>query len=160
MSEENKMLKLNIKTKAEILKEGIEFSGDVCFSGEYGQQVYDKEMEDGGHPITGVVYEKDKAGNILYYAFYDNGVQNGDYVSFYESGEIKEMYVMRNGAKWGESVLLYENGEPKHIEECQYGIVLSYKDFDMEGQLVKEKKEPSEYEKKLLNKFQKVYREI
>lgn len=45
------MLKLNIKTKAEILKEGIEFSGDVCFSGEYGQQVYDKEMEDGGHPI-------------------------------------------------------------------------------------------------------------
>lgn len=160
MSEENKMLKLNIKTKAEILKEGIEFSGDVCFSGEYGQQVYDKEMEDGGHPITGVVYERDKAGNILYYAFYDNGVQNGDYVSFYESGEIKEMYVMRNGAKWGESVLLYENGEPKHIEECQYGIVLSYKDFDMEGQLVKEKKEPSEYEKKLLNKFQKVYREI
>ena len=98
------MLKLNIKTKDEILKEGIEFSGDVCFSGEYGQQVYDKEMEDGGHPITGLVYEKDEIGNILYYAFYDDGVQNGDYVSFYESGEIKEMHVMRNGAKWGESV--------------------------------------------------------
>lgn len=154
------MLKLNIKTKDEILKEGIEFSGDVCFSGEYGQQVYDKEMEDGGHPITGLVYEKDEIGNILYYAFYDDGVQNGDYVSFYESGEIKEMHVMRNGAKWGESVLLYKNRKPKHIEECKYGIVLSYRDFDIEGRLVKEKKEPSEYEKQLINKFQKVYGEI
>lgn len=154
------MLKLNVKTKVEILEEGIEFSGDVCFSGEYGQQVYDKEMEDGGHPITGLVYEKDEMGNILYYAFYDNGVQNGDFVSFYESGEIKEMRVMRNGAKWGESVLLYKDGKPKHIEECKYGIVLSYRDFDIEGRLVKEKKEPSEYEKRLLNKFQKAYGEV
>lgn len=151
------MLKLKVKTKEEILKEGIEFAGDVCFSGEYGQQVYNKEMEDGGYPITGIVYEKDNNENILYYAFYEDGVQNGDYVSFYESGKIKEMSIMRAGSKWGESVALYENGKIKHIEECKYGIILTYKDFDVEGKLIKEKKEPNRNEKELLDKFQSVY---
>lgn len=154
------MLKLNVRTKDEILREGIEFTGDVCFSGEYGDEVYDKEMEDGGKPITGMIYEKDDIGNILYYAFYVDGVANGDYVSFYESGAIKEMYVMRQGTKWGESVVLYENGAVKCIEKCKYGIVLNYKKFDVDGRLVKEKKEPSEQEKRLLCTFQRAYGEI
>ena len=28
---------------AEVVSRGIEFTGDVCYSGEYGQQVYTKE---------------------------------------------------------------------------------------------------------------------
>lgn len=151
------MLKLKVKTREEILKEGIEFAGDVCFSGEHGEQVYNKEMEDGGYPITGLVYEKDNKGNILYYAFYENGVKNGEYVSFYESGKTKEMCMMKAGSKWGESVVLYENGRIKHIEECKHGITLNYKDFDTEGKLIREKKEPNYNEKKLLDKFQSVY---
>lgn len=154
---ESRMLKLKVKTKEEILKEGIEFAGNVCFSGEYGQQVYDKEMEDGGHPITGLIYEKDNNENILYYAFYEDGVKNGDYVSFYESGEIKQMSIMKAGSKWGQSVVLYQNGRIKHIEECKYGIVVTYKDYDAEGQLIGEKKEPNHNEKELLDKFQSVY---
>ena len=48
----------NVKTLSveEVLKEGIEFAGDVCYSGEYGQQVYSEPMEDGGEPITGLLY--------------------------------------------------------------------------------------------------------
>ena len=35
-------------SQREVVKIGIEFAGDVCYSGEYGQQVYTKESEDGG----------------------------------------------------------------------------------------------------------------
>ena len=35
-------------SKEEVFSKGIEFAGEVCFSGEYGQQVYTKdESEDG-----------------------------------------------------------------------------------------------------------------
>nr|WP_320985926.1 hypothetical protein [Enterocloster clostridioformis] len=151
------MVELKVKTREEILKDGIEFAGDVCFSGENGQQVYNKEMEDGGQPITGLIYEKDNNGNILYYAYYEDGVKNGDYVSFYESGKIKEMSIMKAGSKWGESVVLYENERIKCMEECKYGIILKYKEFDADGILIKEKKEPNDIEKGLLEKFQSAY---
>ena len=64
---------------------------------------------------------------------------------------------MKAGSKWGESVVLYENGSIKCIEECKYGIVLKYKEFDAEGILIKEKKELNDIEKRLLQKFQSVY---
>lgn len=151
------MVKLEIKKPETVLMEGIEFAGDVCFSGEYGQQVCNKETQDGGYPLTGLVYEKNKKGNIIYYAFYEDGVQNGDCVSFYESGKIKEMSRMKAGCKWGESVVLHENGNIKRIEECQYGIILKYKDFDVEGNVIKEKKAPNQTEIKLLEKLRRVY---
>lgn len=42
---------------AEVVSRGTEFTGDVCYSGEYGQQVYTKEDIDGGIPIEGILYE-------------------------------------------------------------------------------------------------------
>lgn len=44
---------MKILSKEEIITLGIEFAGDVCYSGLYGQQVYTKEMEGGGVPIDG-----------------------------------------------------------------------------------------------------------
>lgn len=35
---------MNILSKEEIITLGIEFAGDVCYSGVYGQQVYTKEI--------------------------------------------------------------------------------------------------------------------
>ena len=40
-----------------VLERGIEFNGEVCYSGEFGQQVCTKEVEDGGIPINGIIYE-------------------------------------------------------------------------------------------------------
>ena len=43
----------------------------------------------------------------------------------------KEMSIMKAGSKWGEAIVLHENGKIKHIEECRYGIILNYKDFNI-----------------------------
>lgn len=151
------MFNLKIKTKEEILHEGIEFTGDVCFSGEYGEEVYEKEMEDGGQPITGLLYEKDQDGNILYYSYYVEGVKDGDSIWFYKSGKVKEMSVMKARTKYGESISMYENGDIKRVEQCEYGIVLAYKEYDTNGDLINEKNEPTDMEKKILEKFRNVY---
>ncbi|WP_340398980.1 hypothetical protein [Paenibacillus sp. FSL H8-0079] len=52
------MLDYNLLSIEEVLLEGIEFEGEVCFSGKYGQEVFDKPIEDGGHPISGLLYER------------------------------------------------------------------------------------------------------
>ncbi|MCM3700718.1 hypothetical protein [Paenibacillus macerans] len=57
------MNEISFLTEEEVLLNGIEFTGDVCFSGEFGDQVFDKPMEEGGKPITGLVFEKYNNGN-------------------------------------------------------------------------------------------------
>lgn len=47
---------MKILSEREVIEKGIEFDGDVvCFSGVYGQQVYNRPMEMGGEPVTGLV---------------------------------------------------------------------------------------------------------
>ena len=52
------MEKESILTEEVILQKGIEFIGEVCYLGEYVQQVFNKPMEDGGKPINGIIYER------------------------------------------------------------------------------------------------------
>lgn len=75
-------------SKDEILKNGIEFAGEVCYSGEYGEQVYTKEMDEGGIPVEGILYERYDNGNIIYYEFCKEGISNGPCVYFYENGRV------------------------------------------------------------------------
>lgn len=151
------MIQNKVLTVNEILEKGIEFSGDVCFSGEYGQQIFDAPLEAGGKPINGIIYETYKNGNIKYYQYYKNGFADGDYVLFYESGEIKELCVMKNGSKWGGDESYFENGNKKRVEQCKFGIILSFKEFDVDGNLIGIKEEPNSIEKKILTKFQKIF---
>jgi len=57
----------------------------------------------------------------------------------------------------GEYIEWYENGEVKLRKDCKYGIILSMKEFDESGILIREKKELSEGEKKLYEKFKEIY---
>lgn len=72
-------------TLKEVMEQGIEFAGDVCYSGEYGQQVYTKESYERGIPVDGILYEKYQNGMLNYYCFYKNGIANGEQVEFYET---------------------------------------------------------------------------
>lgn len=151
------MNNINILSQDEVLRRGIEFIEDVCYSGEYGQQVYNLPMEEGGNPITGLVYEKYSNGKINYYSYYENGIPNGEYVDFYESGQPKRHCIMNKGQILGENIVWYENGTIKLQEECKYGIVIFSKEFDEEGRVVSEKTEPNSFEKGLLEKYEKLY---
>lgn len=131
---------------SEVISIGTEFSGDVCFSGLYGQQVYTNELENGGMPLEGILYERYPSGSLNYYTFYTNGIPNGQRVIFYESGQIKSCCTMDRGTIDGEHIEWYENGNIKVKEFCKYGCVLKRKEFDENGNLIKEKKGLSEDE--------------
>ncbi len=148
---------MNYLSKDEVIECGIEFAGDVCFSGEYGEQVYTKEKEEGGQPINGVLYERYENGNICYYEYHKDGISNGPRVEFYKSGKIKSYCIKDGGTIDGEYIEWYENGEVKLRKDCKYGIILSMKEFDESGILIREKKELSEGEKKLYEKFKEIY---
>ncbi len=126
---------------------GIEFAGDVCYSGEYGEQVYTKEKEAGGIPVNGLVYEKYKNGNISYYCNYTNGIEDGERVYFYESGAVKSHCLMKDGKVSGKCTTFYDNGSIKQIEYIKYGIRLYLCEYDMLGNVVKEQeiKEDSKF---------------
>lgn len=151
------MNNISILSQDEVLKKGIEFAGDVCYSGEYGQQVYNSPIEEGGEPITGFVYEKYGNGNINYYCYYENGIQNGECVDFYETGQLKRHCIMKKGQIFGKNSIWYENGNIKLIEYCKYGIVTSYEKFDEEGNVIDSKTEPNHVEKSLLEKYERLY---
>ena len=131
----------------EVISKGTEFAGDVCYSGEEGQQVYTKEDIEGGVPVEGILYESYSNGNLCYYSFYHDGIPNGQSVEFYETGKVKSCCVMDTGTVDGERIEWYENGNVKLREYCKYGLVLRMQEFDEEGNLIKEKKELSEKEK-------------
>ncbi|GFZ32146.1 hypothetical protein CSC2_26720 [Clostridium zeae] len=151
------MENISIKSEDEILKEGTEFAGDVCYSGKYGQQVYNRPMEEGGEPITGLVYEKYSNGHIVYYCYYENGFKNGEYVGFYESSKVSRFCIMRDGQILGKNIEWYENGSVKSIEYCKHGVVISFEKWDEKGNLINKKTEANDSEKKLLEKFESMY---
>ena len=146
----------NILTEEIILQMGIEFSGDVCYSGKYGQQVFDKPMEDGGEPIDGIIYEKDEEDHVIYYAYYKNGIPNGIKVEFYESGRLRSKCIMDRGTIDGQKIVWYENGKIKSKENCKYGLVLPSSKWDEDGNLINEKKNLTEGEKKIFDKYEKL----
>ncbi len=137
----------------EVLANGIEFEDDVCFSGPYGQEVYDKPMEEGGQPITGILYELYENGNPIYYSYYKDGISEGEYVTFYENGQIESYQVMHQGCVHGTSTSWFENGEIKSIAEAKYGFKLTYKEWDMYGNLLSEKLGPDDFEKTMIEKY-------
>ena len=148
---------MEILSAEDVLRNGIEFDGDVCYSGEYGQQVYTKEDIDGGIPIEGILYERYNNGNLCYYSFYHDGIPHGQRVRFYETGKVKSCCVMDNGTIDGEHIEWYENGIVKLKEYCKYGLVLKMQEFDEEGNVIKEKIELNESEKAIYEKRVEYY---
>lgn len=141
----------------EVIRRGTEFTGDVCYSGEYGQQVYTKEAEDGGIPVEGILYERYGNGKICYYSYLHDGIPDGQRVTFYETGKIKSCCVMDQGTIDGEYIEWYENGNIKLKKYCKYGLVLKMQEFDESGNIIKEKTELNESEKSIYEKRVKYY---
>lgn len=148
-----------LKTACDVMTKGIEFSGDVCYSGDYGGQVYTNDMYAGGIPVEGILYEKYPGGALNYYAYCKNGIPHGERVRFYESGKIKSYEIMDTGTIDGNHTEWYENGGIKLEKYCKYGLVLRLKEYDRQGNVVREKKELKEDEISIYEKWKKYYEE-
>ena len=143
---------MKILSQDEVLKMGTEFTGNVCYDGKLGQQIYTDQSVNGGIPLDGVLFEKYSNGVLQYYSYYNNGIPNGQRVTFYESGKIKSCCVMNAGTVDGEKDEWYENGNLKRKEFCKYGFVLCMQEFDELGNIVCEKKELNDGEKIIYEK--------
>lgn len=83
------------------------------------ERLFDKPMDKGGKPVTGLVYELFPNGTLSGYAYYKDGYQYGEDVEFYKSGKVRcytfftdsEFYLY----EW------YENGQLKEFSERYRG---------------------------------------
>ncbi|SFX12060.1 hypothetical protein SAMN04487866_101604 [Thermoactinomyces sp. DSM 45891] len=143
---------LNILTPSEVIKIGTEFEGEVCFSGEFGQQVFTKPMEEGGSVFSGLLYEKYPNGSLAYYSFYDNGIPHGITVGFYPDKTVSSYKNMCRGTVHGKEFVWFENGLVKSIAERKFSFYTHFREWDESGNLINLKKEPNEFEKEMIHK--------
>jgi len=138
----------------EIISTGLEFDGEnVFYGGEYGQQVCCKTTDNDESVYTGIIYEKYENGNLQYYSFYKNGLPDGVTVSYYENGNIKEYSNMYRGGQHGICKAWYEDGSIKSCSQSKYSFDLYYVEWDKKGEIIKEVKEPTDFAKRMIDKY-------
>lgn len=104
-----------------------------------------------GKLISGLVYEISESGHLMYYGYYKNGFEEGESVYFYENGNVESRSTMLHGRMHGEEYCYYENGKIKSIRHGEFGVILNAKEWDEDGNLIFEKKEPTPDDLKNLN---------
>lgn len=105
---------LNLLSYEYVIENGTYFDGDIiCWSGKYGDQVYNNPMKKNGTPFNGLLYEQYENGQIAYYSFYENGIGQGISIQFYLSGAIKSYCIKNRGVIVGKYYEWYENGDIK-----------------------------------------------
>lgn len=104
-------------------------------------RLYDKPIESGGKPFTGLLYELYENGNVRYYSMYEDGYQKGEYVSFYYEGTPWSYTIMYNGAFTGIAYHWYPDGKLKKRLE-RFGNSRHYKvvEYDENGNITKQRK--------------------
>jgi antitoxin component YwqK of YwqJK toxin-antitoxin module len=150
---------INILEKNFVLKNGVDFDEKLWFT-SISDQVIDNPENEGGKPFNGLTYELYPNGNLAYYRYYENGLPHGEFVEFYENGNIKTKQYMRHGQTKGKREKWYENGKLKSVAEYELGICLSYKEWDLNGNLIDEQLEPKEGMKKILEKNRESYKRL
>ena len=148
---------MNILSMAELKKHGILLDESVEYAGEFGQQLckFSKEGEEG--PITGVVYTTYQNGLIKSYEYFIDGIRNGQSVYYFPNGNIRKMSNMLKGTAHGCFKEWYEDGKIKSVSEYKFGVEVSRVEWSESGDVIKKKLEPSDFEKKLIQKYERIY---
>lgn len=137
---------LEIFSKEYVLEHGVAFDADnftfeCYYKGKiyYNDQLFDMPIDEGGKPVSGIVYTLFPDGELNGYKFYKDGFQNGDDVTFYSSGTPSRFSRYTDSEnfiyEW------YENGNIKlHKENHRHDSVFYYriKEYDESGRLVRQ----------------------
>lgn len=152
---ENKIL-----TKEYVLNNGIDFDDDILEQEYLSDRILDNSTEAGGKAFTGLTYETYPNGNLAYYCYYKNGFSDGDFIEFYNDGKIKSIQYMQRGRIYGVEKIWYNNGILKSEARYEYGVCLTFKEWDEEGNLINEKSEATEDDIKLRDSQEKFYKKV
>jgi antitoxin component YwqK of YwqJK toxin-antitoxin module len=144
----------DILTKEYVIKNGIQF--DELYNENESDRILNGPEEEGGSPFTGLTYELNDNGSLAYYCFYKNGLEYGDYVEFYDNGNLESRQYMKYGSINGKEKKWDIDGNLIFLGESAFGIKLSFKKWDSEGSLIEEKNEPTEEELKYIERISEV----
>ena len=150
------MENLNILTKEEVMNQGVNFSElwDECGS----DRLLDESEEKNGKPFTGLAYENYRNGNLMYYCYYEDGFSQGDYVEFYEDGNVKSIQNMQRGRTHGVEKIWSKMGVLQSESAYEYGVCVYLKEWDEKGILIQEKLYPTKEDLEMIES-QKVWYE-
>lgn len=144
--------------KEYILNNGTDFENLVY---EYcSDRMLDGEEEDGGKLFTGLAYELDDDKNLIYYGYYVDGFEEGERVYFYSNGNVESTSTMLRGRLFGEMLTYYEDGRIKSLSYAEYGVLLRKKEWNLDGEVIYEKDEPSKREIEMRDENEKWHKRI
>lgn len=134
-------MKYNLLSKDYVMLHGVNY--DLLVHEYCSDRMLDKEEEEGGQLFTGLAYELDSSGKLVYYGYYKDGFEEGENIYIYSNGNIESCAIMKRGRVFGEMREYFENGKLKAITHSEYGVILKQKKWDESGNLIYEKKEPT-----------------
>ncbi len=114
---------MNLDFKPDVLsleyvkEHGVPYDDDVFYQDDYHiGALYDRLPELGGTPFTGRLYElyNDK---LIYYQFFTDGYGDGEFVRFYETGNVASYCIMKKDSFLSTSYCWYKNGKLKSFSE-------------------------------------------
>ncbi|WP_177230339.1 hypothetical protein [Chitinophaga sp. CF118] len=106
-------------------------------------------MELDGQPYTGMVYGEHPVhiNTKEYDAAVVNGRFHGWMISYYPNGEVSDMQKYREGFAHGKCYRWDKEGNVKSSGLKQYGLYVSYKEWDSDGNLIENYKMPESGER-------------
>lgn len=147
-------MEYNISGKEEVIQNGINFEENLGFGGPYDQGIVEYSESGGEILFTGLAYDLYENGNLESYFYVNNGVKQGLYVSFFQNGQIKRVGNMDKSASHGPQIEYFENGTIKSESNRIAGLAMTYKEYDEDGNIIDEKKEPTDEDLIYAGKFQ------
>ena len=150
-------MKKEILSREDIFKMGISFDNLEFSSDGYDDCAYIIFYDKNGNetPFTGIAYDFYRDSNVIVvYMFVKDGVRNGQYVEFYPNSKVKRILEMRDNVTFGECFEFYETGEVMRIEKRIAGFLMTFRQYDKDGNIIKEKNELSDFDKRILAKFE------
>ncbi len=151
-------MEIKVLTKEYVLNNGVDF--EELWNEYCSDRILDKPENEGGKPFTGLAYELYNNNELNYYCFYKDGFEHGDYVEFYENGNIQSAQYMKYGSIVGKEETWFKSGMLKSVAEYEYGVCLNLKEWNEKGVLIKEKLEPTEDDLKIINSQKDWYKSI
>lgn len=140
---------MNILPKEEILSKGKILFDDVGYDPLTGIYV---EM-DTDIPYNGIAYTLYDNGEIESYSYYVNGIEDIQTVEFYFDRQLKKYYEMKNGLIDGKIIKWNEKGIMTYCAECEASVIKTFKEWNDQGELINEKKEPTIEDLKKIEKI-------
>ncbi|MFF6014098.1 toxin-antitoxin system YwqK family antitoxin [Lysinibacillus fusiformis] len=138
-------MKDKILSREYVMKNAMIFGENFGYGGDdYDSFIVEYDKDNNEHLFTGIIYDCYENGNLAGYYMVKSGIKDGEMVHFYPNGQVKEIKHLDKNTLEGKQKEFYENGILKLVEYRVLGRLVSFKKYDVQGNILEEKKESME----------------